>query len=57
MDCSSSLPASLTTLTPTAALRGPAEFHGWGDSKLHLRRDGDTLTLTVERRAQAIPAV
>ena len=33
------------------ALRGSSEFHAWGDSNLYLRRDGDTLTLTVEHRA------
>src|SRR5262247_547347 len=33
------------------ALRGSSEFHAWGDSNLYLRRDGDTLTLSVEHRA------
>ena len=33
------------------ALRGSTEFHAWGDSNLYLRRDGDSLTLTVEHRA------
>jgi hypothetical protein len=33
------------------ALRGSSEFHAWGDSNLYLRRDGDTLALTVEHRA------
>jgi len=33
------------------ALRGSSEFHAWGDSNLYLRREGDTLTLTVEHRA------
>ena len=33
------------------ALRGSSEFHAWGDSNLYLRRDGDSLTLTVEHRA------
>jgi len=32
-------------------LRGPSEFHAWGDSNLYLRRDGDTITLAVEHRA------
>src|SRR6516165_8027075 len=35
------------------ALRGSSEFHAWGDSNLYLRRDGDSLTLTVEHRAAA----
>jgi RecA-family ATPase len=35
------------------ALRGSSEFHAWGDSNLYLRREGDTLTLTVEHRAAA----
>jgi AAA domain len=33
------------------ALRGSSEFHAWGDSNLYLRREGETLTLTVEHRA------
>jgi hypothetical protein len=33
------------------ALRGSSEFHAWGDSNLYLRRDGDTLALSVEHRA------
>ena len=33
------------------ALRGSSEFHAWGDSNLYLRREGDTLTLSVEHRA------
>jgi len=33
------------------ALRGSSEFHAWGDSNLYLRRDGETLTLSVEHRA------
>lgn len=33
------------------ALRGSSEFHAWGDSNLYLRRDGDSLTLSVEHRA------
>jgi RecA-family ATPase len=33
------------------ALRGSSEFHAWGDSNLYLRREADTLTLTVEHRA------
>jgi AAA domain len=33
------------------ALRGSSEFHAWGDSNLYLRREGETLTLTVEQRA------
>jgi AAA domain len=37
------------------ALRGSSEFHAWGDSNLYLRRDGDTLTLTVEHRAAPAP--
>ncbi len=40
------------------ALRGSSEFHAWGDSNLYLRRDGATLTLTVEHRAAAsTPAI
>jgi RecA-family ATPase len=35
------------------ALRGTSEFHAWGDSNLYLRREGDTLTLSVEHRAAA----
>ena len=37
------------------ALRGSSEFHAWGDSNLYLRRDADTLTLTVEHRAAPSP--
>jgi hypothetical protein len=37
------------------ALRGSSEFHAWGDSNLYLRREGDTLTLTVEHRAAPSP--
>jgi AAA domain len=33
------------------ALRGTSEFHAWGDSNLYLRREADTLTLSVEHRA------
>ena len=33
------------------ALRGPEEFHAWGDSNLYLRRNGDDLGLSVEHRA------
>ena len=33
------------------ALRGYSEFHAWGDSNLYLRREADTLTLSVEHRA------
>jgi hypothetical protein len=34
------------------ALRGTSEFHGWGDSNLYLRRNGDRyLVLDVEHRA------
>jgi hypothetical protein len=33
------------------ALRGSSEFHAWGDSNLYLRREADTLTLSVEHRA------
>jgi hypothetical protein len=40
------------------ALRGSSEFHAWGDSNLYLRREGPTLTLTVEHRAAAsTPAI
>jgi len=40
------------------ALRGSSEFHAWGDSNLYLRRDGPTLTLTVEHRAApSAPAI
>src|SRR5215468_6532174 len=35
------------------ALRGSSEFHAWGDSNLYLRREGDTLTLSVEHSAAA----
>jgi RecA-family ATPase len=35
------------------ALRGTSEFHAWGDSNLYLRREADTLTLSVEHRAAA----
>ena len=35
------------------ALRGSSEFHAWGDSNLYLRRDGETLSLSVEHRAAA----
>ena len=34
------------------ALRGSSEFHAWTDSSLYLRRTGDTLTLTIEHRAE-----
>ncbi len=34
------------------ALRGSSEFHAWLDSSLFLRRTDDTLTLTVEHRAE-----
>ena len=37
------------------ALRGSSEFHAWGDSNLYLRRDADTLTLSVEHRAAPSP--
>ena len=37
------------------ALRGSSEFHAWGDSNLYLRRDGETLSLSVEHRAAASP--
>ena len=37
------------------ALRGTSEFHAWGDSNLYLRRDADTLTLSVEHRAAPSP--
>jgi len=37
------------------ALRGSSEFHAWGDSNLYLRRDADTLSLTVEHRAAPSP--
>jgi len=33
------------------ALRGTSEFHAWGDSNLYLRREADTLALSVEHRA------
>ena len=35
------------------ALRGSSEFHAWGDSNLYLRRDGETLSLSVEHPAAA----
>ena len=35
------------------ALRGSSKFHAWGDSNLYLRRDGETLSLSVEHRAAA----
>ena len=37
------------------ALRGSSELHAWGDSNLYLRRRGDSLTLTVEHRAEPAP--
>ncbi len=33
------------------ALRGSSELHAWGDSNLYLRRQGDTLRLSIEHRA------
>jgi hypothetical protein len=33
------------------ALRGSSELHAWGDSNLYLRRQGDTLHLSIEHRA------
>lgn len=35
------------------ALRGSSELHAWGDSNLYLRRQGETLMLTIEHRAAA----
>ena len=37
------------------SLRGSGDFHAWGDSNLYLRRQKDTLLLTVEHRAAAAP--
>src|SRR3954468_14026380 len=37
------------------SLRGSGDFHAWGDSNLCLRRQKDTLLLTVEHRAAAAP--
>ena len=37
------------------ALRGSGDFHAWGDSNLYLRRQKDTLLLTIEHRAAAAP--
>ncbi len=38
------------------ALRGSSEFHAWGDSNLYLRRTDDSITLSVEHRAErALP--
>lgn len=34
------------------ALRGSSEFHAWTDSSLFLRRSDDSLTLTIEHRAE-----
>jgi hypothetical protein len=33
------------------ALRGSSDLHAWGDSNLYLRRQGDTLRLSIEHRA------
>ncbi len=35
------------------ALRGSSEFHAWGDSNLHLRRQREQLLLSIEHRAAA----
>lgn len=37
------------------SLRGSGDFHAWGDSNLYLRRQKDTLVLTIEHRAAAAP--
>ena len=37
------------------SLRGSGDFHAWGDSNLYLRRQQDTLVLTIEHRAAAAP--
>lgn len=37
------------------SLRGSGDFHAWGDSNLYLRRQKDTLLLTIEHRAAAAP--
>jgi hypothetical protein len=37
------------------SLRGSGDLHAWGDSNLYLRRQKNTLTLTIEHRAAAPP--
>jgi RecA-family ATPase len=37
------------------SLRGSGDLHAWGDSNLYLRRQRDTLMLTIEHRAAAAP--
>lgn len=37
------------------SLRGSGDFHAWGDSNLYIRRQKDTLLLTIEHRAAAAP--
>lgn len=41
---------------PGQALRGSSDLHGWGDSNLYLRRQHNTLTLSIEHRAAASPS-
>lgn len=36
-------------------LRGSGDLHAWGDSNLYLRRNRDSLVLTIEHRAAAAP--
>ena len=36
---------------PGQALRGSSDLHGWGDSNLYLRRNGNLLRLSIEHRA------
>lgn len=38
---------------PGQALRGSTDFHGWGDSFLHLIRVGDVVKMAVEHRSAA----
>lgn len=37
------------------SLRGSSDLHAWGDSNLYLRKQKDSLTLTIEHRAAAAP--
>lgn len=37
------------------SLRGSGDFHAWGDSNLYIRRQKDSLVLTIEHRAAAAP--
>ena len=37
------------------SLRGSGDLHAWGDSNLYLRRQKESLTLTIEHRAAAAP--